>query len=372
MGKARVDMTLLFVLFAIVVGLWIYARSALEGGDLRQFDEPRPDNWGDREQASPEHAAVVARIQQLGAGARQGMSRDERVRKMREGLEQAFGDAQVDAEIRSVSAGGVDCEWVLADGADPRRRILYLHGGAFMAGSPASHRPLTARLSADNGAAVLSVDYRLMPENRRLDCLTDCCASYRWILENGPDGAAPLEALFVGGDSAGGNLTLAVLAWARDQRLRAADAAVAFSPLTDSTYSSPSLTTNLDTDVMLAEAFRQIERIPRGIMLWGNLLLMRVSPPDERVSPVFGSLAGLPPVLVQASTAEVLVDDGRRWVNKARSQGTDATFQTWPGMVHVFQAFVPDLPEANEALSEVQNFFDRHAPRSATRTAAGS
>jgi len=353
-------MTVLFVIFTILLGLWLFARAGLEGADLTAFDEPRPEDQGDH--ASPEHAAVVARIQELGRGRSERMSRDERVRKMREGLERAFGDAEVGAEIRAVDAGGVPSEWVLAPGADPRKRILYLHGGAFMAGSPKSHRPLTARLSADNGAAVLSVDYRLMPENRRLDCLTDCCTAYRWILANGPDGTHPADTLFVGGDSAGGNLTLAVIAWARDQRLQAANAAVAFSPLTDSTYGSPAIRTNLETDVMLAEAFRLVERIPRWIMLWGNFLIMRVRPQDERVSPVYGSLAGLPPVLVQASSAEVLVDDGRRWVNKARSEGTDATFQTWPGMVHVFQAFVPDLPEANQALGEVKQFFAGHTP----------
>ena len=359
---------MMMIFVSLIVGVvifWLLARFKLAGQDLGVFDEPRPATFGGRVAASPEHAAVVERILKLGAGARGRVGQSERIRRMRDALEQAFGQTEVDAEICPMSAGGVPAEWVLSSGADPNRRMLYLHGGAFMAGSPKSHRPLTARLSAENGAAVLSVDYRLMPENRRLDCLADCAAAYRWILENGPEGKAPLDTLFVGGDSAGGNLALAVIAWARDEGLRPADAAVAFSPLTDSTYSAPSLRSNLATDPMLAETFRQVQRLPCSLLLWGSFLLMRVRPQDPRVSPVFGSLAGLPPVLVQASTAEVLIDDGRRWVNKASAEGTDATLQCWPGLVHVFQAFVPDLPEANEALAEVRKFFDLHAPRSA-------
>lgn len=356
-------MSIIYLVVAVIVFAYLFARFGLSGQDLNVFDEPRPETWGGRQSASPEHADVVARIKELGKERQGRLSRSERVRLLREGLERAFGDTDYDAEIRAVDADGVPAEWVLAPGADPQRRILYLHGGAFMAGSPRSHRPLTARLSADNGAAVLSVDYRLMPEHQRLDCPVDCQVAYRWILENGPDGRGPLDHLFVGGDSAGGNLALVVLASARDEGLRPADAAVAFSPVTDSTYSGASLRSNLSTDPMLAEAFSQMQKVPRWVMLWANFILMRVRPQDPRVSPVFGSLAGLPPVLVQASTAEVLLDDGRRWVNKACTEGTDAMLQTWPGVVHVFQAFVPDLPEANQALAEVEKFFDKHAPR---------
>ena len=357
-------MSSLWLLPGIFVLGWFFSRFALTGEDLSRFDEPRPQDFAGRVAASSEHAEVVRQIQALSAGTRERVSRAEGIRRVREALETVFGGKDVDAEIRPVDAGGVAAEWVLAPGADPSRRLLYIHGGGFTAGSPQSHRPLTARLSADNQAAVLSVDYRLIPENRRLDCPTDCCAAYRWILENGPDGPGVPARLFVAGDSAGGNLTLVVIAWARDRGLRAADAAVAFSPVTDSTYASPSLRSNAATDPMLGEIFSRVLRLPRWLVLWGSFLMMRVRPQDPRVSPVHGPLGGLPPVLVQASSSEVLLDDGRRWVNKAKAEGTDATLQTWPGLVHVFQAFGPELPEANQALGEVQAFFDRHGPRS--------
>jgi acetyl esterase/lipase len=362
------------VLFLVLVGLslWGFAILILKGPDLSAFDTPRPEMHGGRSEASSEHAAVVVRVREMQPDAGTRESSSARVARVRRNLEEAFGNRAVDAEIRVVDAGGVAAEWVLAPGADPDRRILYLHGGAFMAGSPKSHRPLTARLSADNAAAVLSVDYRLMPENARGDCLVDCCRAYEWILANGPEGSGAPDTLFVGGDSAGGNLTLVVLAWARDSGHRAADAALAFSPLTDSSYASPSLHTNIKTDPMLGPLFAQFARVPHWLMLWGTFLTMKGRPAHPRFSPVYGDLAGLPPVLVQASASEVLTDDARRWVNKARSAGTEATLQLWPGVVHVFQAFVPDLPEAEEALTEVRQFFEKHAPHQSRPSAPAS
>lgn len=363
-------MTILIALVVLLAAFWAFSRFALAGPDLSAFDTPQPQPFGGRTEASPEHADVVEKVRVLNEGADDPMSRSERVRRMREGLEKAFGDREVDAEIREVDANGVRCEWVLAEGADPNRRLLYLHGGAFMAGSPKSHRPLTERLSRDNGAAVLSVDYRMMPEHRRMDCPTDCATAYQWILENGPAGPGAPDALFVAGDSAGGNLTLVTIAEARDRGWRAADAAVAFAPVTDCTYSSPSMKTNVRSDIILGRLFGQLMRVPETLRHWGNFLMIRAWPTDPRISPVFGDLGGLPPVLVQASTAEVLVDDGIRWVNKARAAGSDATIQVWPGMAHVFHAFEPALPEANEALDEVRSFLNQHAPRAAEAAAS--
>lgn len=349
-------MTILLVPIGAVAALWIFARFGLRGDDLTKWDEPRPSREGSRPEASPEHADVVEKLRSLRPDPKARRSRKERLQQMRASLDTAFAGQPVDAEIRPVDAGGVSAEWVLAPGADPTRRLLYIHGGAFMAGSPRSHRSLTARLSADLGVSVLSVDYRLVPEHTRADCVEDCCLAYRWILDNGPDGPASLGSFFVAGDSAGGNLTLVVLAWARDQGLRTADGAVAFSPATDGTFSAPSLRDNIATDPMLGPALRPLARVPQWILLLASLGVVRRRPQDPMISPVFGDLSNLPPLLVQASEAEILLDDARRYVNKARAAGSPATLQTWPGVVHVFQAFQPDLPEANEALERVAKF----------------
>jgi acetyl esterase/lipase len=259
--------------------------------------------------------------------------------------------------IRPVSVAGVPSGWVLAENSDPGRRLLYLHGGAFTAGSPRSHRPITTKYARMAGVSVLAVDYRLVPENRRIDCLTDCQTAYRWILEHGPDGPSSADVLFVSGDSAGGNLTLAVIAWARDAGLRAADGAIALSPATDAAFASPSLISNIATDHMLGPLFGRITRLPKSVVAWFGLLSNRVHPCDPRISPLRGDLSNLPPTLVHASEAEMLLDDARRYVQKATEAGSEATLETWHHMLHVWHIFEPSLPEAKEAFEHILNFM---------------
>lgn len=362
-------MTTLFAVLVAALGLWAFTRFYLAGQDLSRFDRAPGSALEPPREPSVEHYEVLELLKQLPSRQR-GRSRRRRIAEMRAAFDQ-MGD-RTDLEgirIEQADAGGVPGEWVLADCADPDRRLLYLHGGAFALGSPRSHRAITARLSRIAGASVLAIDYRLMPENRRLDCLADCQTAYRWILENGPAGPAPLRTLFVAGDSAGGNLTLAVIAWARDTGLRAADAAVALSPATDATMSGPSILANLDSDHMLAPMARPLTRLPRGIVLWLAWLISRVRPCDPRVSPAHGDLADLPPTLVHASEAEILLDDARRYVNKATAAGSEATLETWPHVVHVWHIFARFLPEAQEAFEHIARFLELCAPRD---TAAGT
>jgi monoterpene epsilon-lactone hydrolase len=246
----------------------------------------------------------------------------------------------------------------LAPGADPAQRVLYIHGGAFIAGSPLSHRNITSHYSEMCGAAVLAIDYRLQPENQRMAGIEDCRTAYQWILENGPDGPQKVEHLVVSGDSAGGNLTLSLSSWVRDQGLRAPDAVVALSPTVDGTFASPSIVTNLETDVMLGPLFSALLKIPAPIRRWIFVLQNRFHPANPIVSPIFADLAGLPPTLVQVSEAEMLLDDARRYVNKARAGGTHAVAQSWAHMLHVWQIFYPEVTEAGEAMEEVRKFVD--------------
>src|SRR5699024_7577104 len=122
----------------------------------------------------------------------------------------------------------------------------------------------------------------------------------------GPNGAASAKTLFVAGDSAGGNLTLSLIAWIRDQGLQAPDAVVALSPATDSTFASPSLRSNQHSDPMLSPMFAPLLKMPRSLLLWAAWLRMHINPSNPVISPVFGDLSGLPPTLVQASQAEML------------------------------------------------------------------
>ena len=328
----------------------------LRGENLAPFDMPPGQSFDAGHGSNEEHDAALASFA-VGMGPIQRAPRRQRLPLMREYMDSISDSQDFEAQITPADAGGVPAEWVLAPGANPDRRVLYIHGGAFVMGSPKSHRNISSRFSAVANAAVLVIDYRLMPEHRRIAGVEDCRTAYQWLLDNGPQGREPAQRLFVGGDSAGGNLALSLICWVRDQPLRQPDAAVAFSPITDSTFSAPSLQRNLATDAMLGPMFKGLTRVPRPLIWWAFLIQNRCSPNNPVVSPVFGDLAGLPPTLVHASESEVLCDDARRFVNRAVAAGSPAKLQTWPHVMHVWQMFYPQLSEARSAWDEVGAFI---------------
>lgn len=348
----------LIALFAL---LWAITRFHLAGADLSRFDAAT-DSGPPHTEPSPEHHAAVEMIRAMQRDAPGSLGSKDRLQAMRARFDAMSDGVDFDATFTPADADGVRAEWVLAPNADPDRRLLYIHGGAYMLGSPKSHRAITAKFSQIAGAAVLAIDYRLMPEHRRIQGIEDCRTAYRWILEHGPEGSAPAQALFVAGDSAGGNLTLSTIAWARDAGLRAADAAVALSPHTDSCMASPSLRENIATDHMLGPMFAPMARVPQAAGLWMSWLTNRISPSDPRVSPLRGDLAGLPPTLIHASEAEMLLDDARRYQNKARAAGSEVRLRTWHHQLHVWHMFEQTLPEAQEAFAHIEAFLAEFAP----------
>ena len=354
-------MSILLFLILVVIFIWAVGLFYLKGPDLSAYDTVADPNaivsFSKLDGPSAGHAQAVASLNQFQSDA-EGLSRKARLAFMRQYLDDQGRKREYSCEFRPVDAGGVPAEWVLADGADGSRRFLYIHGGAFIGGSPLSHRNITSQLAERCRAAVLSIDYRLMPEHRRIDGIEDCRTAYRWILENGPDGPQPLQHLVIGGDSAGGNLSLSLSAWVRDQGMRAPDAVVAFSPTVDGTFSGPSVSTNLESDIMLGPLFSALLKIPLPLRNWVYVLQHRHHPSNPLVSPIFGDLAGLPPTLIQVSEAEMLLDDARRYVNKARVSGTRAVAQSWAHMLHVWQIFYPEVREADEAFDEVRKFVE--------------
>lgn len=356
---------------AILVGLvlallaFMFTRDSLSKYDL---PEGRRFSPADATAVAASAAAVKALNKRLrgASGPLEKMPWKQRILAMRETMDSFFSSSDIASQIIPVDAAGVPAEWVVAPGADGSRRFLYIHGGAFMAGSPKGYRVLTDKLSAITNSAVLAIDYRLMPENTRLACVEDCRTAYDWMLENGPQGpdADTLEfptAVFVAGDSAGGNLTLVLLAWARDNQRRAPNAALALSPVTDSRYTSPSIRGNLNSDVILKPLAKRLAWVPGFMIGLAARFMAGHRASDPVVSPLLGDLAGLPPLLVLASDCEILRDDGRRYVNKAVEAGTDATLMLWDNVPHVWPIFYPDLPEAAEALEQVDGFFKRHS-----------
>ena len=353
------------VAFGVAV-LWAIAALWLKGEDLSVYDRPDGERFRAGEAPSAELSSIVASLSDLHAALR-SIPLKGRIAALRRQIDEMFGNRPFDASFTPVDCGGVAAEWVRSPGADGARRTLYIHGGGFVIGSPRSHRTLTTRFSALTGGVVLAIDYRLMPEHPRMAGVEDCRTAYRWMVENGPDGPERAQALFVAGESAGGNLTLSLIAWLRDQGLRAPDAVVALSPATDGTLASPSLRANWKSDVMLGPLYGPLAKLPQWVLLWLAWIVNRANPRSPTFSPVFGDLSNLPPVLVHASEAEMLLDDGRRYVNRARAAGSPATLQTWSHMVHAWHIFNPELPEAVEALQEVGKFLAAAAPASAPR-----
>jgi monoterpene epsilon-lactone hydrolase len=351
------------VLVGLVLGLlvYIFTRDSLSKYDLPQGQRFSP---ADATAVAASAAAVVALNKRLrgASGPLEKLPWSQRIHSMRETMDTFFAGAETTSVVTPVDAAGVPSEWVVAPGADSSRRFLYIHGGAFMAGSPKGYRVLTDKLSALTNSAVLAIDYRLMPENKRLDCVEDCRTSYDWMLENGPRGpdAETLESpscVFVAGDSAGGNLTLVLLAWIRDNQRRVPNAALALSPVTDARFVSPSIRGNLDSDVILRPLAKRLAWLPGFMIGLAGRFMAGHRASDPVVSPLLGDLGGLPPILVLASDCEILRDDGRRYVNKAVEAGTDATLMLWDNVPHVWPIFYPDLPEAGEALEQVDMFF---------------
>ncbi|MBW0148984.1 alpha/beta hydrolase [Marinobacter arenosus] len=343
---------MLWILLAIVALIIVVTLLLFRVEDLSHLD--RHDHPVREGSPSDAHQEVLGRIRELGHSSRglRGKARLTALRKHMDGLSDGL---DLDSEFRkNHSPQG---EWVIAPGVDTRRRVLYIHGGAWAAGSPRSHRAITDRLSHLANAAVFAVDYRLMPENRYMDGVRDCRKAYAWMLKHGPDGPGEARFVVVAGDSAGGSHTLGLLAWIRDNGLRQADAAVALSPSTDLTLTAPSNRDNIRTDPLLGPAFGGLSKIPLPVIWWATLAAFRVSPASAVASPVRGDLRNLPPTLIHASDTEMLLDNARRYAAKAQAEGSPVVLHTWPGMVHVWHIFVPLLPEAEEAFEDIREFL---------------
>lgn len=249
--------------------------------------------------------------------------------------------------VDSVDAGGVPAEWVRPPHAIAAAAVLYVHGGGFALGSPAAFGDFSWRLARAGGVAVLMLDYRLAPEHRFPAAVEDARAAWTWLLGQG---FTP-QRVVLAGDSAGGGLALsAMLDW-RDRGLPVPAAAVCLSPWTDLTLSGETLRTNARRDPFLAP-----EALPYVVANY----LGDADPRDPLASPLFGDLEGLPPLLIHAGDTEILLDDSRRFAERARAAGVDVTLEIWPGLPHVFHMFARVLPEANRAFARIGHFIDTH------------
>ncbi|MDJ0839727.1 MAG: alpha/beta hydrolase [Acidobacteriota bacterium] len=250
---------------------------------------------------------------------------------------------QVDTE--EISVEGVPCTWYRT-GINDQGVILYFHGGGYVVGSPRTHRALVSYLARRSGAAVLSVDYRLAPENPFPAAVEDAVKVYKYLVESG----IPVAKTAVGGDSAGGGLTFATLVHSRDHGLPMPAAAFAFSPWTDLSLSGDSVTTNRHREVLIHN-----EELRR----FSAYYLGETEPETPLASPLFADLSGLPPVFIQVSSAEVLRDDSLRMEERLKEAGVPVTCEVWRKMQHVWQFLPGRLPEARKALRNTADFLHR-------------
>lgn len=326
---------------------------------LTRHDDPPPPLMKQPDAVGPAVEEVVDQLREAQAGFTSS-DRDERRQQVRRWLDDMGARVDHDCEIVPVRRAGCRGDWVVPPDADPARRLLYLHGGAFEAGSPTSHRSLTTRIAERTGLPVFVADYALSPEHTRREALADVDAAWALVCAEGPDGPTPAEAVFVAGDSAGGNLALGLAHRLRDGTSRSPDGVVALAPLTDSTFSSPSWHENVATDPFLGPGFARLLEVPQELLVLGTWWTTGIRPDDPRVSPALGDHRGLPPTLVQVSDSEMLRDDAIRYARAAQAAGSPVRLQVWPRMVHVWQAFA-EVPESDEALDEIAAFLTEHS-----------
>ena len=267
---------------------------------------------------------------------------------LREGMATRREPADSTTRCIPTQIDDIPCEWVIAEGADPELRLLYLHGGGHVSGSGAYYLPMAGHLSAMARCVVLLPDYRLAPEHRFPAGLEDCIHAHEWLTASGPDGPAPAKATFVAGDSAGGGLTLATLLALRDRQRVLPTAGITFSAYADLTLAGESLRSEATLDPIMS---------PRCLPQFVELYLGGADPRHPLASPVFGDYAGLPPLLLQVGEHEIIRDDSVSVAAKARADGIDVTLEIWQGMFHVFQSHEPLLPEGRQALEHVAAFI---------------
>lgn len=272
--------------------------------------------------------------------------------QLRAGMGTRREPAIKDVQLIRTRIGDVPAEWVVAAGADPTLRLLYLHGGGFVSGSGGFYLTLAEHISAAAKCAVLLPDYRLAPEHPFPAGLEDCIAAHEWILTHGPAGPGPAKVTFIAGDSAGGSLTLATLLALRDRRRTLPVGGIPLSPTTDLTLASESLKTVHDPIISA-----------RTMPIFRDLYLGKTDPHNPLASPVFGDYRGLPPLLIQVGEHEMLRDDSIRVADKARSDGISVKLEVWPGMFHVFQSHEPLLPEAKESIEHMAEFMRFQLPK---------
>ncbi len=225
--------------------------------------------------------------------------------------------------------------------------LLYFHGGGYVMGNPRTHAALAKHLTRKTGLPTCLPDYRLAPEHPFPAAFEDALGVWQGLLARG----VKADSIILGGDSAGGGLALALLGHLCATGQPCPACVFAFSPFTDLSLSGASIVSNADSELLLpAQRLHQLR----------DRVLAGADPRDPRISALFASFKGAPPVLIQVARSEILRDDSRRMAEVLKRDGVDVTLQEWGNLPHVWQFFHGWLPEARKALSDAASFIRSH------------
>ncbi|SHF75335.1 Acetyl esterase/lipase [Kaistia soli DSM 19436] len=281
--------------------------------------KPRPVGWQERRQ----------RIEEVGAAT----------------------PVAADVALETVSIGGIDAEWSIAPGSDPGRVLLFFHGGGYCSGSILSHRALVTEAGRAAEVRTLAVNYRLAPEHPFPAALDDALAAWRFLRQAG----VAAHDIVLGGDSAGGGITLSLLCRLRDTGDALPACGWLISPWTDLTLSGETLASKDAVDPLIHRAYLAELR--------DAYLPEDVDQNDPRVSPLFADLAGLPPLLIQVGSDETLLSDATRLAAAAGAADVAVTLEIWPHMIHAWPLWNARLAAGRAALAEAGAFMRRHMGR---------
>lgn len=279
---------------------------------------------------------------QLAANPAMGL---DALRQLLEGL-QSLSAEPTDVTYEEVDADGIHAIWARPAGAAKDRVIVYTHGGGFVTNSASSHRKVAAHLAKQAGVLALVIDYRLAPENPFPAQIDDAVKVHQWLRNQGFKPEATVNA----GDSAGGNLALSSTLKMRELKMPLPAAIVAFSPWLDMESKGKTFETNAESDVFIKRE--------TAVMMAG-LYVGAASPTNPLANPLHADLKGLPPVFVAVGDAEVLEDDARSIVEKARAAGVDATLELGPGQQHVYPFMAGKSPAADTTLANAGKWIRR-------------
>jgi epsilon-lactone hydrolase len=252
-----------------------------------------------------------------------------------------------DVTVTAAALGGVPTAEITIDGIEPRHVVLYFHGGVYVLGDASSAADLASQVGRRTQAKIISVDYRLAPEHPYPAAVDDALAAYEALLQNG---TAPSDIVFAG-ESAGGGLAIATLVNARDHGLPLPAAAFVMSPYADLTLGGTTMRTKREVDPLLS---------PENLLPRVTDYTAGQDAASGLISPIFADLSGLPPLIIQVGTHEVLLDDALRLAQQAATADVEVMLDITSRVPHVFQAYYPILDEATAALDRAGQLLSAH------------